>query len=327
MALITADDWRESWSRLEQRGWGFLWSKFNPNGLARTRSTFGDEHLETANWWIVPAVRQRWNKLITGDPGLRYEDYFVEKYLGDRQGLRMLSLGCGIASHERYLASFSCFEEITAIDLSSKLIEAARRKAQADGLENIQFEVADINDLELPADYYDVVMFHASLHHFKNLQGLIGRKIPHTLKTGGLLLINEYVGPNRLQWPAHQVEEANRLLKELVPTSHRSRFRSHRAKNHLTGPGWLRMLISDPSEAVESESILPLLHEYFTPLEEKPYGGNLLVLILKDIAHHFVDETHENQAILSALFKAEDKWLKQQASMMLFGVYSVPASQ
>jgi len=50
------------------------------------------------------------------------------------------------------------------------------------------------------------------------------------------------------------------------------------------------MFLVDPSEAVDSESILPSLHENFKVLEEKKIGGDILLILLKDIAHNFLDE-------------------------------------
>lgn len=321
MAAITLDDWYEAFYTLQRRGSRFFLSKLNPNGLARTRSTFGDEALTVAHWWIVPAIRQRWNQLITGHPDLRYEDYLMQRYWNGRQGLRLLSLGCGIASHERYLARYGQFAEIHCVDLSAPMIRAAEQKAQAEGLRNTRFEVADIHTLKLPPQRYDGVLFHASLHHFAQLDHLIGTRLPQVLKPEGLLIVNEYVGPNRLQWSEAQLQAANQALRELLPAEYRQYFRSRLTKQQISGPGRWRMQLSDPSEAVESERILPLLRQHFEPLEEKPYGGNLLVPLLKHIAHHFVPETDTNQRLLAELFRREDQLLQQEPSLMLFGIY------
>ncbi len=321
MAAFTLDDWHEALYTLRRRGGRFFLSKLNPSGLARTRSTFGDENLEVAHWWIVPGVRRRWNMLITGNPDLRYEDHLMQGLLKGRKGLRMLSLGCGIASHERYLARYEAFEEILAIDLSQPLISGARRKASEEGLENIRFEVADVNQMKLEPQSYDVVLFHASLHHFAHLEKLIGKTIYQCLKSGGVVVINEYVGPNRLQWTESQLAAANDALHHVLPPAYRQYLGTSQTKKNIYGPGRLRMKLSDPSEAVEAEKILPLLHQHFKAVEEKPYGGNLLVPVLKHIAHHLVEDSEENRAILAELFRREDELLEQEASIMWYGVY------
>jgi 2-polyprenyl-3-methyl-5-hydroxy-6-metoxy-1,4-benzoquinol methylase len=60
----------------------------------------------------------------------------------------------------------------------------------------------------------------------------------------------------------------------------------------------------DPSEAVRSADIMPLLRRYFTVVEFKPLGGSILQFLLADIAGNFQDEVGEQ--LLHALFMTED---------------------
>ena len=71
------------------------------------------------------------------------------------------------------------------------------------------------------------------------------------------------------------------------------------------------MILADPSEAINSESIIPSLNKMFDLVEEKPYGGNLLHLILNDISHHFINNNSETTELLNYLFKQEDKFIKK----------------
>jgi hypothetical protein len=82
------------------------------------------------------------------------------------------------------------------------------------------------------------------------------------------------------------------------------------------------MLISDPSEAVESESIIPVIHSWFEVLEEKRIGGDLLMMVLKDIAHHFITGDLEAKEILKRLFEEEENYLMNVKNPdFIFGVY------
>lgn len=320
---ITSDDFLELYAKLKQRGSAYLLSKLQTSSIKRTQSTFGESSFQHANWWIIPQVRQRWNERVTGDPQQIYEDYFVAQYCKDRSGLRVLSLGCGIGSHERNLAKHpTVFAQIDAYDIAPNLIDRANQMAKAEGLNNIQFHCADVNQMQLVPNAYDLVFFHSSLHHFLDLKQLMGVFIPHALKADGLLLLNDYWGPDRLQWSKAQIQTINHLLPK-IPKEKRIRFQSKQVKSSVSGPGWWRMRLSDPSEAAESSQIKSLLRQHYEVLEEKSVGGNLLMPLLKDIAHHFVAETPENKAILDALFKAEDHFLKQEESLLFFGVYKV----
>ena len=66
---------------------------------------------------------------------------------------------------------------------------------------------------------------------------------------------------------------------------------------------------------------MPSLHNYFNPLIEKYYGGNILMNVLKDISHHFVETNKEKEKILNNLFEFEDDYLKSNKSDFVFGVY------
>lgn len=83
------------------------------------------------------------------------------------------------------------------------------------------------------------------------------------------------------------------------------------------------MILSDPSEAVNSENILPKIKKRFKITEENPYGGNILQLTLKDISHNFIGESKEGIQLMNALFKIEDDFLNNgNKSDFIFGIYS-----
>lgn len=322
MPLITADDFVEARARFQQRGAKFLLSKLNLNGLARTQSTFDDPGLQTANWWILPAVRARLNEKMTGDPSLGYEPYVVAKYLRGRTGLRLCSLGSGGCSHELAFARHAAFDLVECVDVTPALLAAAAAQARQEGLQNLRFAVRDVNRQQWPAAAYDVVLFNAALHHFRRVAEIVGH-VWQALRPGGLLVLNDYVGPNRLQWTAAQLAAANQELRKL-PETYRRRHGSGRLKTRITGPGQLRMWLADPSEAVECEQILPAVRHRFAVLEEKALGGNLLMLVLKDIAHHFLPADPTTGQLVQHLFAAEDAFLAQHSSDLVFGVYQKP---
>lgn len=319
--LFTRDDVIDVYQKWRQRGLPFLLSKLNLNARSRTKSAFDNTAEGRANWWIVPKVRQRWNEKITGDPSLIYESYVYEKYLKNRHSLRMLSIGSGICSHEINFARQGIFHEIICVDIAENLLRKAKKTAIKEGLDNMQFVSESIFDLEFKENHFDMVLFHASLHHFPQIDHFLMQTIRPWLKSGGWIIINEYVGANRMQYPRHQIDAINRGL-EAIPGHLKIRQFTNLMKQQFHGPGWIRMLVADPSECVDSESILPVLRKNFEVLEERPYGGNLLMSILKDIAHHFTDQEDElAQDTLQGLFDLEDLYLQKHPSDFLFGIY------
>jgi ubiquinone/menaquinone biosynthesis C-methylase UbiE len=321
MRLITYDDLIDAYYRVQLKGIGFLGSKLTFNKLARTYSSFNSDEMLTSNWWNIPAVRNRWNKKITGNAAVSYVDYVFEKYLKEKGSLRLLSPGCGVCSNEIRFASFPSLTEITCIDIAEKPLETARKIALEKNFNQMHFIKGDVNEMDFVKEYYDVVMFNSSLHHFKNIDNLLINCISSTLKPDGFLLINEYAGPRRLQWNQKQLEVVNDLLQNNIPQKYKRRYKSNLFKNRVSGPGILRMIFSDPSEAVDSDSIIPVLQKGFTPLEEKYPGGNILMILLKDIAHHFSGEDPEAMLLLDDLMQIEDDFLKNEASDNIFGIY------
>tara|TARA_B100001059_G_scaffold85523_3_gene83675 strand:- start:12231 stop:12533 length:303 start_codon:yes stop_codon:yes gene_type:complete len=97
---------------------------------------------------------------------------------------------------------------------------------------------------------------------------------------------------------------------KIIPKKFKPRFKTGQLKNNFYGSGIIRMILADPSECIDSASIIPSLHKDFNPIVEKGFGGNILMNVLKDLSHHFVDTNEEKIEILNALFEFEDDYLK-----------------
>lgn len=320
MAFITLEDFRDVYLKSVQRGLPFLLSKLSPSGKSRTKSSFNETDIRIDTWSMIPMVRKRCNRLISGDEDVTYESYLSERIIPAGQKIRMLSIGSGVCSHEIRLAKLNPHWDITCIDFSDQLIQEAVGIASKEGLENMHFMVEDILTYPLPENGYDLVFFNESLHHFKNMEAFL-QKIHHTLTPSGWLVMNEYVGANRMLYPKHQIAAINQGLS-LIDKPYRKMFCSNLFKNKYYGSGWLRMIVSDPSECVESEQILPTVHKLFSVKVEKGYGGNILMPLLKDLSHHFLECDQERMQLLQRLFDFEDQYLQQYPSDFLFGVYN-----
>lgn len=321
MRIITIEDFIDVYQKTAQRGLGFFLSKFNPSGLTRTKTAFNDSNLKASNWWIIPKIKQRWNYKITGDEHTIYEDYLMQNHLAEKQGLKMLSIGSGVCSHELHFATYKNFDNITCIDIAENLLDTAKNKADNLNLKNINFLVEDIYKTDFEKHQFDIILFHSSLHHFSNIEGLITEKVMKWLTPDGQLIINEYVGKDRLQFDRRQLKKINDALKT-IPQNLRKRFKTGIIKRRYYGSGLLRMILADPSECIESSKILPVLRENFKVIEEKPYGGNLLMSVLKDIAHNFIDgDNKQVKSVLSQLFEIEDEYLANHPSDFIFGIY------
>lgn len=318
--LITIDDFIETYTKLRQRGGSFISSKFQLNEIKRAKTAFNHLDIPSSNWWIIPKVQERWSTLISGNKSVETITFITKSFLANKSNLKMLSLGSGDCIAELQFAEHKNFEYILCTDIAEKPLDAASKKARAKNLKNIHFKIQDANNFSLPENKFDIVYFRASLHHFKGVESLIETNIKKTLKNDGLLIIDEYVGPTRLQFPKQQIKSINQAI-QLIPKKFRKRYKLNIYKNRVYGAGKLRMLLADPSESVDSESILPAIHKNFNTVYERGYGGNILTLALKDIAHHFLELDEEKERVLNRLFEFEDNYLQNHKSDYVFGIY------
>jgi ubiquinone/menaquinone biosynthesis C-methylase UbiE len=98
---------------------------------------------------------------------------WLEAYLSKLKmppSAQVLMLGCGTGVEVRKLAARSDFEgKVVGVDISPALIEAARRFAFEDGIDqNAEFQVGDAQHLEYDDDCFDVVVAHTLMSHLEN---------------------------------------------------------------------------------------------------------------------------------------------------------------
>jgi SAM-dependent methyltransferase len=74
-----------------------------------------------------------------------------------------------------------------ASDLSPRMIEIAREKAKAEGVDNVTFEASSVEGLDVPDASIDVVMAHNILHLLDNWEQAIA-DIHRMLKPGGVFV-------------------------------------------------------------------------------------------------------------------------------------------
>ncbi len=98
----------------------------------------------------------------------------------------MLSHGSGVCSHETVFAGYKCFSEILCVDFSEKLLAVGEKTASLKGLSNMKFQVFEVNTITIQKNYYDIVLFHSSLHPFKNVGKLL-EKVFSGMQENGLL--------------------------------------------------------------------------------------------------------------------------------------------
>lgn len=249
---------------------------------------------EDRYWGAQPLVRRAINRRVTGDPNRWPMEWFADKYVPAALPLG-LSVGCGTGLLERDVLLKGICERVEGVDFSPEAITEARRDAEEGGLgRRLAYRVEDINAIRLPRAAYDIVFFHGSLHHIRNVERVL-EEVHAALKPGGLLFLDEYMGPSRSEWPGADWGFARSAFDGL-PGELKNR-------PELAIP----LPMDDPSESVRSSAILPAVRRLFSVLEDRPYGGNVLWFVFPclDMARLREDRT----GALSRLIGLEDHLL------------------
>ncbi len=312
MTFISAGDFVDSWHFLSQKGFYPLLRRFQPLAKDRVIETWKCIDREASDWWIIPDVRQRWNKMISGDPSKIFQDHILNTFFAGKKGLKVLSIGSGGGTAEILFGKRDAVDEVLGMDLSPGIVKYSNGKAVKEGLPHVKFICTDAMKF-LSDEKFDILLFNSSLHHFRHI-GKVLDKTRTFLKEDGLLVFNEYTGPDRFQWSREQLEVANEILENNIPASYKKLHGSPGYKKKCYRPGLFRTIISDPSESVNSSKLVGEVEKRFQRLQLTNLGGNILHILLKDISHHFTGNDERTRKLLHYLFEAEDNFLSTSPS-------------
>jgi SAM-dependent methyltransferase len=272
------------------------------------------EHRMTA-WTEHPFVRaERLNRKVSGSTNHDCHQWFLEtaRELGYTFPVASaLSLGCGFGDLERGYSQYDFAVAHEGIDIAEAAVAEAARLARAAGFGHITYRAADLNSAELPEASYDIVLAHQSVHHIEHLEHLAAQ-VHRTLKPGGLFMMNEYVGPNRLQMEPSQQAFAD-VLFSLLPDRYLMILPNGSVRRSIAPASADEVAAHDPSEAVRSEDIVPIMEGTFQLIARRDYGGNILQHGLDKIVANFRDGDPLDNEWLSWLFRSEDCLLAEGA--------------
>lgn len=99
--------------------------------------------------------------------------------------MEVFEFGCGTGSTA--IAHAPYVKRIRAIDISSKMIQIAKRKADADQIDNVSFEQSTIEAISVRDQALDAVLGLSILHLVGNKEEVIA-KVYEMLKPGGIFV-------------------------------------------------------------------------------------------------------------------------------------------
>ena len=279
-----------------------IWdSRYDKGGTAVTEiGNVGDPIDYTSHPFIwKESIAKTLTGDFDGDPNLE---------LGQRifktPAKNMLAIGSGLAGVEEWYVICGFVENCVAYEASQVAVDKANERIKNNNrADKIQVICGDVLDANIPDETYDVVFVQAAIHHFFEIEEMY--KFMHrVLKPGGLLLFDEYVGPDHLLFDDFTLD----LMDEIDGClSEKYRFDSphNEFRTGVRRPTLKQMLEMDPSEGVHSSDILPLTYQYFEIIERLDYGGTILRPFFTGILNNFNFEKSEDQTIIRLIVLLE----------------------
>lgn len=256
-------------------------------------------------WLDSPIVLEAYvQPKIAGAPKINWLIGICRR-LGVPSKTRWLSLGCGAAGQEIHAAQVGALASMLALDASTAALDEAQKAAATQNVNNIEFGTVDLDNMELPAESFDVVLMNMALHHVKRLPSTL-TQVARTLRPDGYFIINEYIGPRQFQFTDLQLSITQSLLQAL-PERLRMDSSSGAVKHEYLRLPPAHWNVADPSEAIRSDEIVAEIERQFRVVERIDYGGTILNPLLEHIVHNFDPADEQDVATISLLGRFEEK--------------------
>lgn len=272
----------------------------------RESSLLADPSEEAARrryWTHHPVVRDWVNRRGGGHPS----DWLAANLPSPAR--TVVSIGAGVARTELDLLAGGAMARLVLFDPSEGSLEAAVATALELGVADRVTAVPTAFAPEMLAELADVdaVLFISSLHHFDRVDELLA-ELRDRLMPGTRILADEYVGPNRFDFPATD-RRAAAVAYQAIPESLRCQWPT------LPAPDPLAVAQDDPSEAVDSAQILTALGRTFDATTRIwPIGGALAYQIWHGLDYGAVFETRAGAQFVRDLL-AQDEFLTDAGSL------------
>lgn len=267
------------------------------------------------NWWRSPTLRGYVQQRISPETG----NGVVGELDLRLQGRRLehgVSVGCGGASKEMTLLRENVVERFSLYELSEQRVREATAAAEQKGLaDRVAFHRTDPFQEDGQASY-DLVYWDHSLHHMFDVRAALEWSA-RVLAPGGLLVVNDFIGPTRLQWTVAEVRLARAYLREARPHL----ATKPKSVPYSTPLSRLAMLRKDPSEAPQSDRIPAAVAATCPGFELRPIGCTLIDIC----GPRITPVTEEGNPALDLLTAWDRRAEEQGFSHFAFGIWEKPA--
>ncbi|HEY2202071.1 MAG TPA: hypothetical protein VGH56_09285 [Solirubrobacteraceae bacterium] len=237
-------------------------------------------------FWQSPVARAAINRRITGDPELGPETHFARRHGPSIVAPHAVSLRASDAKLEIALVEAGSCERVTGLDEEQGRVDFAAGRVPEPLRDRIGFQLGTLDRWE-PLEPLGAAVCRSFLHRRQDLEAVLDR-LAAMLAPGGLLFVDDFVGPARFQWTDAQLTAINRLLAQLPDELLTDlTAKDGRRKRSVERPDPADWITANPNEAVRSDEILPALDGRFERVETCFYGGAVFHQLFSRIMGNF----------------------------------------
>lgn len=271
-------------------------------------------------WWESPHIVRHVNKTICGEALEGWNagpmKLLRQALLPDNTVEEALSVGCGLAHKEMDLLQKGLVQHFTCFDLSEEAIRIAKNRAEEKGLsDRILLLKEDFFESEYANKKYDMVFWDNSLHHMMDAVYAI-EKSYDVLNKGGIFFCHDYVGKSRFQFSDMEMAIINGVRIMLPDSLFAGVEQGTATPRFVSRPKLEYMMATDPSEAADSESILPGIAKVFPEALVIPTGGLIYFLGLEGILWNIEDDS----LLLEYLLSLDDEAIRMGLTAYAFAL-------
>lgn len=248
-------------------------------------------------------------KRLTGRADVDHMRLFADEHLIP-PARKMLAVGSGLAEREEHLLRHGYVERAVIFEESGAAVEKAGSRFAAAGLDDrVEWRNEPLAEAKLAPGEFDLVYARASLHHLYDIEESFAL-FHRVLKPHGLIVYDEFVGPDLLQYEDDVLAMLDEINDCLAPELRWDCLRKQtREEVPVASIEWTNK--TDPSEGVHASMILPLTYRYFDVVHRVDYGGTVMRPFFPGIVLNFDFDDPKDRTIARLIMKMEEMLIRE----------------
>lgn len=210
---------------------------------------------------------------------------------------KALILNCGNGWVERELYDNSIILNAVGVEYNQDLVNECNKNKNDRKIEYVKH---DINTVNFADNSFDLIINFAACHHIRYIEKVCNN-IRNWLKPDGYFIHNDYIGPQRNQYTKKQWNKMNQINNMLHLSVRKS----------LGYPDVIQMMIDDPTEAINSNRIIPVIYDLFNIDYHTKSGGAIAYEILTHNHKLFGINANQREHCVKKIMEKDLEYMKE----------------